>query len=142
MTESPKINNMQKRRPELLTVLCILSFVGSGLAVFSNLFIYMSFDEVITIIEDYELGLPEFEMIMSGGKRFFITGFFLYSISLLGAIQMWKLRKIGFHLYTVAQIFILLLPVVFIEAYQFSVISLLLTIAFVLAYFSNLKFMT
>ena len=142
MTESRKINNMQKRRPELLTILCILSFVGSGLAVFSNLFIYMSFDEVITIIEDYELGLPEFEMIMSGGKRFFITGFFLYSISLLGAIQMWKLRKIGFHLYTVAQIFILLLPVVFIEAYQFSVISLLLTIAFVLAYFSNLKFMT
>ena len=133
---------MPKRRPELLTVLCILSFVGSGLAVISNLFIYMSFDEVITIIEDYELGLPEFEMIMSGGKRFFITGFFLYSISLMGAIQMWKLRKVGFHLYTVAQIFILLLPVVFIEAYQFSLISLLLTIAFVLAYFSNLKFMT
>jgi len=135
-------NSKQKPRPELLSVLCILTFIGSGLAVFSNLFIFMSFDEVLTIMEDYELGLPEFEMIMSGGKRFFITGFILYSISLIGAIQMWKLRKIGFHLYTVAQIFILLLPVVFIQAYQFSVISLLLTIAFILAYFSNLKFMT
>ena len=132
----------QKARPELLTVLCILTFIGSGLATFSNMFLYLSYDEVLDIMDEMNMNLPEFDMIMSGGKKFFLTGFILYIISLSGAIRMWKLRKIGFHLYTGAQIFILLLPVALIDNYQFSIISLILTATFIIAYASNLKFMS
>ncbi|MCD4698467.1 MAG: hypothetical protein K8S16_19750 [Bacteroidales bacterium] len=141
--ESP--NNLptdnKGKRPDILTVLCILTFIGSGLAVFSNLFIYLSFDEVAEILDDVEFDLPEFKMILSGGKSFFMAGFFLYMVSLAGAIQMWKFRKIGFHLYTAAQIFILVLPVVTIDSYQFSIASLFITLAFVFGYFSQLKIM-
>lgn len=130
-----------KKRSDILTLFCILTFIGSGLAAFSNLFIYLSFDEVSEILEEIDFDYPEFKMILSGGKTFFLGGFLLYTISLAGAIQMWKFKKIGFHFYTASQIFILLLPVVLIEAYQFSIVSLFVTIGFILAYFSQLKTM-
>ncbi|MCD4665330.1 MAG: hypothetical protein K8R68_08660 [Bacteroidales bacterium] len=132
----------QKARPELLTVLCILTFIGSGLATFSNMFLYLSYEEVLNTMDEMNMNLPEFDLIMSGGRKFFLTGFILYIISLSGAFRMWRLRKIGFHLYTGAQIFILLLPVVLINNYQFSIISLILTATFIIAYASNLKFMS
>jgi len=138
------INPSQKKpfkRSDLLTVLCILTFIGSGLAAFSNLFIYLSYEEMLTIVDEYEIEIPGFDMMMSGGRRFFITGFILYTLSGVGALQMWKLRKIGFHLYTGAQLFILLLPVAMIESYQFSIFSLLFTATFIAGYAINLKFM-
>ena len=128
-------------RPELLKYLCILSFVGSGLAAVSNLFIFLSYDEMVNLTDEINIDLPEFEMMMSGGKKFFFTGFILYSLSLFGAIRMWKLKKIGFHLYTIAQIFIIALPVVFIPAYPFSYLSILVTAAFILGYGVHLKIM-
>lgn len=130
-----------QKRPEILNLLCIFTFIGSGLAVFSNFFIWLSFDEVQSIIENMEIDFPELKIILSGGKRFFIAGFFLYGISLAGAIQMWKFKKIGFHLYTAAQIFILLLPVVFIKDLPFSYIGLIITALFIYGYHSQMKFM-
>ena len=138
------LNPSQKepfKRSDLLTVLCVLTFIGSGLAAFSNLFIFLSFEEMLTIVDEYEVEIPGFDMMMSGGRRFFITGFILYTFSWVGALQMWKLRKIGFHLYTGAQIFILILPVAMIVSYQFSIFSLLFTAVFIAGYAINLKFM-
>jgi len=138
------ISSSQKepgKRTDLLTVLCILTFIGSGLAAFSNLFIYLSFEEMLTIVDEYEVEIPGFDMMMSGGRRFFITGFILYTFSWIGALQMWKHRKIGFHLYTGAQLFILLLPVIMIPTYSFSIFSLLFTAVFIGGYALNLKFM-
>ncbi len=129
------------KRTDLLTVLCVLTFIGSGLAAFSNLFIFLSFEEMLTIVDEYEVEIPGFDMMMSGGRRFFITGFILYTFSWVGALQMWKQRKIGFHLYTGAQIFILVLPVIMIVSYQFSIFSLLFTAVFIAGYAINLKFM-
>jgi hypothetical protein len=134
--------HLQVNRPEWLTWLCILSFIGSGLASVSNLFIFLSYDEMVHLTEEINIDIPEFELMMSGGRRFFFTGFILYLISFFGAIYMWKLRKIGFHLYTVAQIFILALPVAFIPAYPFSAIAVLVTAAFIVAYAVHLKIMT
>ena len=128
-------------RPDVLKLLCILTFIGSGLASFSNLFIWSSFDEVQNVMEDMDFDLPELKIILSGGKQFFIAGFFLYSVSLAGAIQMWKLKKIGFHLYTASQIFLLILPLVTIRDLPFSFFGLLLTLVFIGGYFSQLRFM-
>ncbi len=94
------------------------------------------------IVGDLNEQYPGIEEIFSGGKRFFLTGFILYSISFAGALQMWKLRKIGFHLYTVAQIFILILPVVMIKSYQLPFLGILVSSVFVFGYYSNLKYMT
>lgn len=129
------------KRTDLLTVLCILTFIGSGLAAFSNLLIYLSYEEMLTIVDENGIEIPGFDIMMSGGRKFFITGFVLYTFSWVGALQMWKLRKIGFHLYTGAQIFILLLPVIMIASYRFSIFNLLFSAAFIAGYAINLKLM-
>lgn len=126
----------------MLKILCIFTFIGSGLAIFSYSLTFLLFDEMKIIVGDLNEQYPGIEEIFSGGKRFFLTGFILYSVSLAGALQMWKLRKIGFHLYAVAQIFILILPVVMIKSYQLPLLGILVSSAFVLGYFSNLKYMT
>ena len=126
----------------MLKILCIFTFIGSGLAMFSYLFTFLLFDEMQMMMEDMVEEYPGIEEIFSGGKRFFLTGFILYSVSFAGALQMWKLRKIGFHLYAVAQIFILILPVIMIKSYQLPFIGLLLSSAFVFGYYSNLKYMS
>ncbi|MCF8367770.1 MAG: hypothetical protein K9G76_01920 [Bacteroidales bacterium] len=131
-----------KNRLELLKLLCILTFIGSGLAAFSNLFILLSFDVVSELMDETTINIPEIAMILSGGKSFFLAGFVLYVVSLAGAIQMWNLHKIGFHLYTASQLFILILPAVMIDPKMFSVVSLFLTSAFIFGYFSQIKLMT
>ena len=130
------------KRPELLTMLCILTFIGSGLAAFANLTFFLSYDEIQYMFDDLSKEFPEIALILNGGKKFFIAGFILYTISLMGALQMWKLRKIGFHLYTAAQVFILILPVVTIESFEISIFGILITVAFILSYFSQLKLMS
>ena len=135
-------NKAQPKRPEMLQILCILTFLGSGLATFSYFFIFISYDEMLVIMEELENDYPEIGIIMKGGKRFFLAGFFLYFISLAGAIQMWKLKKLGFHLYAPAQVLILLLPLFIPGAAPFSFLGLLITAIFIAGYASNLKFMT
>jgi len=134
-------NNNLKKRTDLLTVLCVLTFIGSGLAAFSNFFIYLSYDEVQFLFEDYGFDFPELQIILSGGKKFFLAGFILYMISLAGAIRMWKLSKLGFHLYTASQLFILIQPVVMLRDYPFNFIGMFITAAFIFGYYSQLKFM-
>jgi hypothetical protein len=132
----------RKRRPELLTILCILTFIGSGLAAFSNLVLFLTFDEMDTLMEEMNIEFEEILLLLSGGKSFFISGFLLYMISLAGAVGMWRLRKVGFHLYTAAQAFLLILPVVSIPEFPFSIAGLLVTAAFIFGYATQLKFMS
>lgn len=138
--ESGKI--APKKRTDVLTILCILSFTGSGLAAFSNLVLLLTYDELGPLLEEMNFNVEAFKLILSGGKSFFISGFFLYVISLAGVSAMWRLKKIGFHLYTAAQVFLLLLPVVSIDDLPFSFPGLLITSAFIFGYFSQLKTMS
>ena len=134
--------NIKPERPALITVLLILTFIGSGMSAFSFLFVSMSYDEVMRIIEDVYSDFPGVEVILSAKKSYFTIGFVLYTISLVGAIMMWKMRKTGFHFYTASQIFLLILPLTTIPNYQFSILPLLVTAAFIFAYSTNLKQMT
>lgn len=133
--------NKKPERPVLITVLLILTFIGSGMSAFSFLFVSMSHDEVMKIVKEV-YDFPGVEVILSAKKSYFTIGFVLYTISIMGAILMWKRRKTGFHLYTASQIFLIILPLTTIPNYQFSILPLLVTAAFIFAYSTNLKKMT
>ncbi|MCB0805978.1 MAG: hypothetical protein KDC05_09290 [Bacteroidales bacterium] len=139
--DSTDLSGNNKKRPELLTWLCVLTFIGSGIAAFSNLVVFISYDELKVFFDQEAFDYSEFEVMLAGGKRFFAAGFVFYVLSLFGAFRMWNLYKTGFHFYTAAQVCILLLPFVFIKSAQFSVFNLLLTATFILGYASQLKFM-
>ncbi|MCK4360899.1 MAG: hypothetical protein KAV70_04065 [Bacteroidales bacterium] len=130
------------KRPEFLSVLCILTFIGSGLAAFSNLIISLNYDSFIEIAQSEELTFPGIDLFLSLKVDFFIISFIFYSVSLFGAIQMWKLKKIGFHIYTVAQIILLIIPSIFAPSLEFPFLGLLITVLFIVLYAKNLKYMS
>ncbi len=134
-----KPNN--KFRPDILTALCILTFIGSGLVAFSYMSVLLSYDMMFQMVDNGEIKLPGIEILFSGGKGYFLLGFILYLVSIWGAVLMFRLKKVGFHLYTAAQLFLLILPLSMLSDYQFSVLELATTLAFIVFYYVHLKYM-
>ena len=130
------------RRPGLLTVLCILTFIGSGIYFFSSLLTFLLFDDVKAaapeiakiwkqpaIVEMFINTRPVFFAIMAG----------ISLLAIAGAVQMWHLRKPGFHLYTVAQILLIIFPMYFFKFPRPDMLNILISGIFVMLYGSNLK---
>ncbi len=139
--------NQPKVRPQMLSVICILTFIWSGYGVLYNLMyalFYDTFKELITTIDfpgGYK-GLKEALLqVLSAGRGLFVAGLVLSLFSLLGAIKMWKLQKRGFHFYTVSQIILLMLPLLFIDGGSPQFLELLITGMFVAMYATHLKIM-
>ena len=131
----------EQKRPDLLTILCILTFIGSGLGSFVFLMVTLSYEETMAIMEEQAKDFPGMKTFLTAKPGFFIMGSILYLTSLTGAIQMWKLRKIGFHMYVVSQLLIIILPLVYIKQFGFPYIDVIITSIFVFLYSRNLKFM-
>jgi hypothetical protein len=87
------------KRPGFLTVLCILTFIGSGLGLLGAIFglIGASFIGMFT---------PQGTMIVQ------IIGLLASALCLFGAIKMWGLYKQGFMLYLVGAILGIVGPII------------------------------
>jgi hypothetical protein len=125
-----------------LTVLCILSFIGSGLAFFTYSMITLSYSDFMIALNESEFDMPQVEIIRQATKGFFVSGMLLYSGSLIGVSLMWRLRKSGFHFYTISQLLIALHPWIFLELEDFPFLSLLASAIFILLYGYHLRYMT
>ena len=138
----------ENKRPELLKVLCILTFIGSGMSFLSYTLLIFTID-YFSAFDFSGFGFFQSEeqlevllLMFSLPKAYFIIHSVLYASSLFGAFMMWHMRKVGFHFYTAAQVFILILPTVVLEGNPFSIIEAIITGAFIIAYSTQLKFMT
>ena len=139
------------KRPTFLTVLCILTFIGSGWGVLGSIFnfftadvmngdLYMeTYNSMVGDIESDPYGLTQsivdqLSTSLAHGKEIATMNLVLSLISLLGAILMFNLRRIGFFLYTAAAGF------GFLTLVQMT-LSGIVTLAFVIMYAVNLKHM-
>ncbi len=137
----------ENKKPQLLKILLILTFVGSGLTMFSNLFLFGFFNQIKTLLaaqgSSYSfLGTtmdltPFFEI----NSVFYLIQGLLSGLALTGAIFMWDMKKIGFHFYTLAQISLLIVPKLFIRGLPFPGMELLISFMFVYFYYKFLKVM-
>lgn len=164
--ENPFETN-QLKRPTFLTVLCILTFIGSGWGVLSQLFSLL-----FTNLVDMSAQTEQFNAVMdnmeSGAGTSFLSGILSSSqevmqatmmhaksiavislvlslLSLCGAILMFSLRRIGFYIYAVAQL-LLLFVVPYFAGFSMIVVmgmifSTLFTVVFIILYALNLKAM-
>lgn len=83
-------------RPPVLTVFLVLSFIGVGFALLSALIsigLYAAAPDLAR-----ELNMPDPNYGVLAGGLLFAVG------KLVGAVQMWKLKKIGFMFYTICEI--------------------------------------
>jgi hypothetical protein len=133
-----------KKRPVSLTVLCILTFIGSGFSAISNLSWAMFYDTFLEIVlsNDSEIMQQMADTIMATNKMMFLVDFLLYAGSLAGAILMLNLKKLGFHIYTVANILLALSPAFLVEGQGINFLGLgFITIPFIALYALHLKHM-
>jgi hypothetical protein len=131
----------------LLKILCVFTFIGSGylLIVFSLIAVFFGFftermPEIISIVPT-EADRNLVELLFSAGRLFFVLNAILYAISVIGAWLLWRMKKIGFHLYTGSQLLSLILLPSYIKGFPMSLLTIFLTLLFIWGYAGFLKFM-
>jgi len=152
-----------KPRPILLTVLCVLTFIGSGFGVFGNLMAmfaapFLEFFQASMLDEAYnQLGnnpgdqfvkqaLDMAVLTIDNFLGITLSKFIFYAISLTGAIMMFQMKKIGFYLYVAAQVGFLFIGPVFLGWNMFVSTAMFFSgffsILFIALYAINLKHMS
>ena len=151
MTETLDVNNGNAQRPTFLTVLCILSFIASGIGIIV-MFLALGAKGVADAndlslengIDTSYMDASQVEALESAQAVFswpyMIIALILILVGLFGVIKMWKLQKQGFYIYTGAQIVGLIVPLIFGMA--FSAVGAIIPILFIVLYGLNLKHMS
>lgn len=99
-----------KQRPTMLTVLAILTFIGSGFYTLVWFFLSFSTDMLPVMIETLRtMGQPEeligiYAQLAEVPSWKFLCLSATYALAVIGAAFMMKLNKIGYHIYIVSQI--------------------------------------
>lgn len=129
------------KRPALLTVLCILSFIGSGLSVLVWLLLTVGIGSFLGFLEN----IPGFSDAMAGsgaglGVGIMVLNLVLNGGTLAGAIMMWQMKKLGFWIYSGAFVLQFILPLILMDA-RFSIFGLIIMALFITLYGLNLKHM-
>lgn len=160
-------------RPTLLNVLCILTFIGSSWAILANIWAYTTAAQSAKMVSYasnrmesdslskkdsivYEIGKKKQskfgeKMMFSFSKMFTesaikknaIGAIFSAVFTLLGAIIMWRLRRIGFYLYITGVIIGIIVPFYLygnnLVAVGISAFSSFFGLVFIALYALNLK---
>ncbi len=127
----------------LLKILCVFTFIGSGLGFISYGIIgliHEFFSQNLSLIPD-EQNRELIELMLSAGRTFFFLNALLYAASFTGAVLLWRMRKPGFHLYTASQLLLLILPLSYIKGFPMPGVSIFLTLLFIWGYSGFLKLM-
>lgn len=149
-TPEPVSSNGSDRRPSFLSVLCVLTFIGSGCSLLSNFCMGLSFDMLRTMLQEdafasYWAMMPEMqanmERMFEVPRYYYFLAGILYSVSLAGAVMMWSLKRKGFHFYTIAQCMVILLEMLLVPATGLPWSALVWTGLFVALYGVHLKYM-
>jgi hypothetical protein len=124
-------------RPAMLSALCILTFIGSIIGFIGYFLAALLFDYISEIIIRYS----SWHTAKNISPFYFLLLMVFYSLSLIGAIRMWKLHRDGYFIYVPAQLFILILPAIWIDWQALSVTNTIFNIVFIAGYTLNLKYM-
>ena len=152
---------MENIRPTFLTVLCILTFIGSGWSIYSGISNYYTADVAYGLVnEQFERVQDDLsdqdgveaatkllqsigdsmtpEKIKNNGIATAITSL----ITLIGAILMWGLRKTGFYVYVIGAIAAVIAPITIFGGFAGALASggaAFVGILFIVLYALNLK---
>lgn len=127
-------------KPTLLKVLCILTFIASGLGIFGSLITLLGLGNLMRMFGSYG------ELNSGIAITISLNAIFFAAAKGFGAWQMWQLKKIGFFIYAAAAIASLVIsPLVLSMAlgtgFQLSYAAVGLTAIFVGLYYTNLSAM-
>ena len=124
----------------------VLSIISAGSTIFSDLMFALfmpQLDRVYTALAQtgtfpHEI-FTAWEQAKAIPRPYYGAMAALAILSLTGCILMWKLRRSGFHCYTLAQLLMLLLPVLFLGVGSLGLGDVMFTLLFVVVYYMLLK---
>ena len=122
MNEEVIEQEVNSKRPKLLSILCILSFISSGLM------------GIVLILVIWLLGssVADQETLMT-----MLAALGVWFIGLLSIILLWKQRKIGFYLYLISNVVVTSLQIY--STGEVSWLTITLPLIFILAFASQFK---
>jgi heme A synthase len=142
-------------RPEFLKIICILSFIASGLMLLvyslGAMVLGLSQETIEELWPQMTASYPQFETV--DGVEFFnqVGMMSVYSLianvfSLVGVIMMWRLEKMGFYIYLLAELTINFFSLNINTGeegpqYGSLIFSILIDLVFIVMYYMNLKHM-
>ena len=149
----------QQKRPVGMTILLVLSFINACWNIFRSFIMYFAtprmaemyengeFEEMMkpfaSLGEDFAQAMTESMNILTQiNPNYYLILLVLFIASLIGVIKMFKGSKRGFHIYSVAQICMLIDHSVFVYPLQKPspfVSDLLFTAIFILLYYMYFK---
>ena len=147
----------QAVRPSFVTVLCILSFVGIGISLITDIYSYFNYsalanNDVLSSLKSdtgQDLNTAMTDMMSALGlmdyPKLAMSSLISALINipiLIGVLLMWKQRKIGFWIYTVFEASQALIPLALglgLIAVMKSMIVLIFAILFIILYAVNFK---
>jgi hypothetical protein len=141
MEEQQDIHKEPQKRPVMLTWLCILTFIGSGLGVAGFLAASVNYEQTMEVFRVLYADMPEASFLLDAPRGFFIISLLLSAFSVIGALFMWNLRKTGFHIYTSAQLINLIIPMIYFGGETNPMLNIAVTVLFVYLYARNLRYM-
>lgn len=124
------------KRPVGMTILLVLSLINAIYQLFSSLFTYLFGPMMREMLENgqfedsFRMFMPNadeatFEAMMDNiatqlavNPNYYLILFVLFLGSLIGVIKMFKLQRLGFHIYSISQFLILIARVAFIHSKQ------------------------
>ena len=124
-----------KKRPALLSALCILTFIGSSIGFFGFFAASLFYEKSISIILKYS----SWHTTEAISPTYFTLLMALFALSLTGAIRMWKFHRDGLFLYIFAQLAVLFVPVIWLNREAFSHTNAIFTAIFIVGYGLNRK---
>lgn len=109
----------------LLRILCLLTIA------FNIFQIFISFSSLVAIeVAEYMIFFPAdlgkylgdiIKVVTFGGKIYLILILILSVLTIIAAIRLWNLKKIGFYLYIITQTALLIIPFIFLASQIFPV---------------------
>lgn len=156
------MNEAPIKRPIGMTILLILSLVNACLQIFSSLGMFLTLPVMNKMLangdmaqqmepwlslmrmsdEETKAFWEVIESRLSINPAYYLLTALLYVGSLVGVLRMFKLQRIGFHVYSISQLLILIVAVIFVYSTQgnsgfFN--EFLMTVMFILLYHLYLK---
>ncbi len=133
------------QKPKLQTgliVLCILTFIGSGLSILTNFFYFFYYDSIPAMMQQAGDIFPLYQQAIDAFSEIPRYSFMMSAcfniVAFVGAAIMLSGNKLGFHLYVVAQILLLTIPSFIAHKLSINFFSVIVSFIFIFLYFKFL----
>ena len=128
----------------MLRILLVLSIIYGAMMFFSGLTMAVALPSLDTLYRANPSLLPDtlFTMWerMAAVPRLLYAGMAALSLmSVVGCVLMWNIRRSGFHFYAIAQLLMLVLPLLFLGTGYLGLGDVMFTALFLLVYYLQLK---